>query len=151
MLLLDSGETARDPFHRPADPDGPLPRKTALLIPLHRLEEAAQLDGLHLLGVEIVAGEEPETLQGWLPRLDLVAVRLHAAGDGRAFTAARLLRQRMGFTGQLRATGCFHVDQLSYLRRCGFDAFELSDEHSAATAAASLRCYTATYQPWLPA
>ena len=43
--------------------------------------------------------------------------------DGRAYTQARLLRERLGYTGELRASGAVFIDQLPFLLRCGFDSF----------------------------
>ncbi len=147
MLLFDSGETARDPFRRPDTPDGPLPGADALLMPLHRLVEAVDRAAPRRLGVEIPSHQPPEALTPWLPRLDLVAVRFEGPADGRPFTAGRLLR-RLGFAGQLRATGPFTVDQIGLLRRCGYDAFELAAHHDPDTAAAALRRFTVTDQTW---
>jgi uncharacterized protein (DUF934 family) len=48
--------------------------------------------------------------------------------DGRSFSTARLLRERYGFTGELRAVGNFIRDQLCYLRRCGVNAFAFTRE-----------------------
>ena len=60
-----------------------------------------------------------------LARLALVAIELPKLTDGRAFSLGRMLRERHGFRGELRATGYVTRDQLLQLERCGFNAFEV--------------------------
>ena len=59
--------------------------------------------------------------------MDLVAINFPKFGDGRGYSKARLLRERHGYKGELRAVGEVLGDQLFYMHRCGFDAFELVD------------------------
>src|SRR4029079_14549185 len=69
----------------------------------------------------------------FLSRVPLVAVNFTTTGDGRGFTQARLLRERYGYQGELRAVGKIRADQMFFLGRCGFDAFELLDHEDVAT------------------
>ena len=62
-----------------------------------------------------------------LPRLSLVALTFPKFRDGRAYSAAALLRERYGFTGEVRAVGDVLREQAHFMVRCGFDAFEPSD------------------------
>lgn len=82
----------------------------------------------------------------YLQRAPLVAVNFSSTGDGRGFTQARLLRQRHGYGGELRAVGKIRADQMFFLARCGFDAFELLDDEDVATAVAQLDRFTVAYQ-----
>ena len=71
---------------------------------------------------------------------------------GQAFTQARLLRERYGFAGQIRAGGALFRDQALFAHRCGVDAFEVADAAAAAGFVESLTAYAAFYQPaWLGA
>lgn len=79
-------------------------------------------------------------------QLPLVAVNFPVFMDGRGFSAARLLRERYGFTGELRAIGNFIRDQLCYLKRCGVNAFACSSEIDMEKALASLNDFTDGYQ-----
>ena len=79
-------------------------------------------------------------------QLPLVAVNFPIFMDGRGFTAARLLRERYGFKGELRAIGNFIRDQLCYLKRCGVNAFACSDEINMEAALASLDDFSESYQ-----
>jgi uncharacterized protein (DUF934 family) len=83
----------------------------------------------------------------YLAQAPLVAVDFTSTGDGRGFTQAKLLRERHGFRGQLRAVGKIRADQMFFLARCGFDAFELLDDEDVATAVAQLDRFSVAYQP----
>jgi len=89
------------------------------------------------LGVLIAGDEEPEAIAPALAHLALVAVRFDRFSDGRGYSLARLLRERHGWRGELRATGDIRRDQLLFLSRCGYDAFELADEARLSAALAA--------------
>ena len=83
-----------------------------------------------------------------LPRLALVAVEFPTAGDGRGYSQARLLRERLGFGGELRAVGAgVRREQLFLMARCGFDALELAAGEDLEAARAALQRYDVAYQP----
>jgi uncharacterized protein (DUF934 family) len=82
----------------------------------------------------------------YLEQVPLVAVDFPSTGDGRGYTQARLLRERHGYKGELRAVGKIRVDQMFFLARCGFDAFELLDDEDAAVAIAQLDRFSVSYQ-----
>lgn len=77
---------------------------------------------------------------------DIIGIEFPAFIDGRGLSLAVLLRERFGFTGELRAYGDVHPDMLHYLRRSGFTSFELPADRNLATAQAALTPYTAYYQ-----
>ncbi len=80
------------------------------------------LDQSNAAAVRIEPGDDTRALLPHLGRIALVEVNFPVFGDGRGYSAARILREA-GYTGELRAIGDVLVDQLSSLRRCGFDAF----------------------------
>ncbi len=82
----------------------------------------AALDQGNITAVRIEPGDDARLLLPLLDRLALIEVNFPSFGDGRGYSAARILREA-GYAGELRAVGDFGVDQLSHLRRCGFDAF----------------------------
>ena len=96
-----------------------------------------QSDGERLLsegrkvGVRLTAAEEVEALAYDLPRIAVVALEFPKFRDGRAYTNARLLRERLGFKGQVRAVGDVLREQAGFMVRCGFDAFEPADGSSS--------------------
>ena len=63
-------------------------------------------------------------------RLALVALSFPSFADGRAFSTARILRERYGFAGEIRAVGDVQIDRYQFMRQCGFDAFEISPERA---------------------
>ncbi len=96
-------------------------------------------DQTNATAVRIEPGDDARTLLPFLDRLALVEVNFPSFGDGRGYSSARILREA-GFTGELRAVGDLGIDQLSHMRRCGFDAFapdKLLDEEDAARAFAT--------------
>jgi len=67
--------------------------------------------------------------------------------DGRAYTQARLLRERLGYTGELRAFGAVLIDQLPFLLRCGFDSFASSQKGFGEALAKARTLFSVVYQP----
>ena len=89
--------------------------------------------------VRIEPGDDARDLLPHLDRLALVEVSFPAWTDGRGYSSARILREA-GYTGELRAVGAVLIDQLSHMRRCGFDSFapdKRLDEEDAARAFAT--------------
>jgi len=80
------------------------------------------LDQSNATAVRIEAGEDARQLLPFLDRLSLIEIDFTVFGDGRGYSSAQILRES-GYTGELRASGDVLVDQIAYLRRCGFDAF----------------------------
>ena len=76
----------------------------------------------------------------------LIAVNFPSFMDGRGFSIGRLLKERYGFTGQLRAIGNAIPDQLFYLKRCGFTSFDLKDGTDLEAACQSLNDFDVSYQ-----
>jgi uncharacterized protein (DUF934 family) len=87
-----------------------------------------------------------EALRPHLAQLPLVVIHFPAAGDGRGFSQANLLRERYGYKGELRAHGKVQVDQIWFMARCGFDAFDLAAGEDAQLAIAQLERFTVAYQ-----
>ena len=79
------------------------------------------------VGVRVEPADEVEALAYDLPRLPLVAVAFPKFRDGRAFTSATLLRERLAYHGEIRAVGDVLRDQAGFMVRCGFDSFEPAD------------------------
>lgn len=101
-----------------------IPQRGKIIAPLVLWQERrAELLRRGDTGVQIDADIDPGELASDLPALPLVAIRFPRFTDGRGFSLGRLLRQRHGFVGELRAVGDFLLEQLYYLQRCGFDAF----------------------------
>ena len=125
----------------------------AVIVPLAELRKdtAAWLARPGRLGVRLAPAESVESLSDVLPQLALIAVEFPGVGEGRGFSYGRLLRDRLKFTGELRAVGGgVKQDKIFLLARCGFESFELPPEEKADEALAALRRYDVVYQPAEP-
>jgi uncharacterized protein (DUF934 family) len=98
------------------------------------------------IGVWLPGDAEPDEIVGLLNRIKLIAIRFPSFNDGRGLSLAVLLRSRYGFVGELRAIGEVHEDLLHYMRRCGFDSFQLPDGRDPAVALAALHSLSDFYQ-----
>ena len=96
--------------------------------------------------VRLEPGDDARELIPHLARLQLIEVNFPVFGDGRGYSAARILREA-GYQGELRAVGDVLVDQLAYLRRCGFDAFAPEVPLDPADAESAFGRYAEVYQP----
>lgn len=97
-------------------------------------------------GVLLENTDDPRVLVEDFDPLALIAVRFPKFTDGRGYSIARLLR-RLGWKGELRAVGDVLRDQLFYMTRCGFDAFELREDQDAQIALTAFSDFSAPYQP----
>ena len=125
----------------------PDPIEVNTLIPLSVwLEQKDQLRRRDDIGVWLNSDDAVELLADDLPQLPLVAIYFPSFTDGRGFSSSRLLRERYGYTGEIRAIGYVLRDQLCYLKRCGFNAFVLQPDVDLSAALASLEDFTESYQ-----
>ena len=117
--------------------------------PVHE-EPAVALDAFltqpEASAVRVEAGEDARLLIPHLDRLQLVEVDFPRFRDGRGYSSARILREA-GYTGELRAAGDVLVDQMLFMRRCGFDSFAPEAPVDEAVLAATLARYDFVYQP----
>lgn len=122
-------------------PPGPV------LVPLEHwtLHRKALTDHAAPVGAWLAPAEDPEALLADLPHLAAIAVHFPKFTDGRGYSIAVLLRRR-GFRGELRAFGDLGRDQLYYLSRVGFDAFDLRPGTDLADALAAFNDFSLAYQ-----
>jgi phosphoadenosine phosphosulfate reductase len=97
-------------------------------------------------GILLQPGDDVRALSGRLDGAVLVAVDFHRIGDGRGYSQAFLLRERLGYKGPLRAIGAITADQLYALARVGFDSFALRGDQEADAARAALSSFSLPYQ-----
>ena len=113
-------------------------------------EPAVTLDSFlgqsNATAVRIESGEDVRVLLPHLERLALVEVSFPKYRDGRGYSSGRILREA-GYTGELRAQGDVLVDQIPFMRRCGFDSFAPEAPVDPAVLEASLARYDHVYQP----
>lgn len=132
-------------------PDGklpPAPQAGDVIVPLAMwLEQReALLSRAGRLGIWLDSHEEPAAIAGDFDRFALVAVNFPQFGDGRGYSIARLLRERHGYRGELRAIGEVVRDHLFSMASCGFDAFLLRDDQDPEEALTAFGDFSEAYQ-----
>ncbi len=128
MPLLKDGQIVSDAWVRVTD-DVDISEEMAVVVSLERwLDQAETLKSRNApVAVAIRNDQSPSEIVDDLDAIDAVFLNFPAYTDGRAYSQARLLRQRYGFGGEIRATGNVLRDQYAFMQRCGFDAFEVKE------------------------
>lgn len=131
MPLLKSGKRVDDPWTR-VRADDAIPAEGPVIVDLARwkAERASLLSRRTPIGVLLESGTAAEEIADDLGQLALIALEFPKFSDGRPYSTARVLRERYGFAGELRAVGDVLLEQLHFMDRAGFDAFEIESEHA---------------------
>lgn len=148
MEIIKQGEIVTSAWVHLGD-DQPLPSGPAdVTVSLRRyLAERDALEASEAtVGVRLLPADEIDEQLPVLLSLPLIAIEFPKFTDGRPYSLARLLRDRHGYRGELRAMGNVLRDQLFYMHRCGFDAFELSPGKSVHDALEAFGELTVRYQ-----
>ena len=98
------------------------------------------------IGVLLSPADDVAVLATDLDALHLIAVSFPSFTDGRGYSQSRLLRERYAYNGEIRAVGDVLIDQLFYLRSCGFDGFALRDDQDLASALRAFESFSDSYQ-----
>ena len=148
MPLVKGGKITDDTFVHVAD-GAELSGDAAVLVSATRFLENPEsvLQRKGKAGVIWPNNRDVDDLVPYLGRLAAVALVFPTFRDGRAYSQARLLRERHGFKGELRATGQVLRDQFIFMLRAGFDAFEVKKQSDAEAFAATVKRYSVFYQP----
>jgi uncharacterized protein (DUF934 family) len=148
MPLVKNGRIATDLYLHVAD-GAELPGDGAVLVSAARFLEGpeALLKRAGKTGVIWPNNRDVDDLVPYLDRLAAIALVFPSFRDGRAYTQARLLRERHGYDGELRATGQVLRDQFVFMLRAGFDAFEVRKQSDAEAFDEAIRRYSVFYQP----
>ena len=148
MPLVKGNTVVADEYVHLAD-DAELPVDGAVLVSAERFlaDPEAALSRKAKTGVIWPNNRDIDDLLPYLDRLAAVALVFPVFRDGRAYTQARLLRERFRFRGELRATGQVLRDQFVFMLRAGFDAFEVKKQSDADAFANVAKRYSVFYQP----
>lgn len=141
-----AAEAADDPFTAVADDESMAPGDVLISFTRFLLEGEGLLREVRNLGVRLAPGDDLAALGPSLGRLALIALEFPKFRDGRAYSAAMLLRERLGWRGELRAVGDVLVEQALVMVRCGFDAFEPADGSSPEAWTRAAEHYAYVYQ-----
>ncbi|KAA0019252.1 DUF934 domain-containing protein [Salinicola corii] len=142
--LIKLGKPVTDTWVLSRDEEN-LPESRPAIVPLALWQQHADRDDL---APWLPSDTEltPE-LAAALEKAALVAIDFPAFTDGRGYTLARLLRERFGYAGEVRAIGDVLIDQLYYMTRCGFDALALREDQELESALKALTAFSVSYQP----
>src|ERR1700682_2635375 len=148
MPLVKNGKITADAFVHVAD-DAEITGDGAVLISAARFLGDAEAISRRAgkTGVIWPNNRDLDDLVPYLDRLAVVALVFPNFRDGRAYSQARLLRERHGYDGELRATGQVLRDQFVFMLRAGFDALEVKKASDAEAFAATVKRYSVFYQP----
>ncbi|MCC5873139.1 MAG: DUF934 domain-containing protein [Gammaproteobacteria bacterium] len=142
-IVEDGWQWIEDKAAKLADlPAGPV----MVPLALWQNERDGLLDRNGDLGIWLDSDEEAETIADDLEHFGVIGLHFPAYADGRNLSNAVLLRSRFGYRGEIRALGDVARDQLSYMRRCGFDAFQIPAERDPEQEIAGLKVMRDYYQ-----
>ena len=148
MPLIRNGQIAADHYVRILD-DAAIPANGAVLVPAERfLADAATFAARRgETGVIWPNNRDIDELVPYLGKVAAVALVFPSFRDGRAYSQARLLRERYNYRGELRATGQVLRDQFVFMLRAGFDSFEVKKQADAEAFMQTAKRYSVFYQP----
>jgi uncharacterized protein (DUF934 family) len=147
MPLIKDGAFVEDAFVTVAD-DAALPDGAAIVsLARFQKDREALLARNAPLGIQLKAPENPELLGEDVQRFSVIVLEFPVFRDGRAFSWARMLRERLNFTGEIRGTGHFLYDQINYMKRVGFDAWNVAEGFPLEQFHRALTEITNVYQP----
>lgn len=148
MALLQHGALQPNNWRFVGD-DAAIPADGPVTVSLKRWQaEAETLRGRNApIGVRLKNDEPAQVLGEDVHRLSVVEVEFPKFTDGRAYSQARILRDRLGYKGEVRAIGTILRDTYAHMVRCGIDAFDLPDDKPVEGFAAALQEFSAWYQP----
>jgi phosphoadenosine phosphosulfate reductase len=128
LTLFRDGEFKSDPWRAWEEGDAPADvRYTHVPVAVFIEHREAFLANPHPLGLLVNPGEKVESVADDLVRFSSVAINFPAFTDGRGYSSARLVRERYGYEGELRAVGDVLTDQIPFMRRCGINAFVVTN------------------------
>ena len=147
MHIIKDGRIVEDRWHHLTDDE--VPGSTPFTVSFARWTSQRNelLPNRNVVGVRLGAADKPEDLVADLSELPLIVLQFDSLRDGRSFSHARILRERLGYAGEIRARGEFIRDQVFYLSRLGVDSFEFADDAAATRALPALMDFSAVYQP----
>jgi uncharacterized protein (DUF934 family) len=148
MALLKHGKLTQDSYTDCSAADD-LNDAGNIIVSLEQWREhrAALLARTDDFGIKLTSAEKPEEITADLEHFSVIALEFPAFVDGRAYSYARLLRDRYGYTGELRAVGDVLLEQLHYMHRVGFDAFTVDNDDAVGAWETALADLSVWYQP----
>lgn len=148
MVLIKDGQFVQDDWCHLAD-DEALPATGKIAVSWdrwHQLRDTIDV-AVDSLGVRVPNTVPGDQIGPVAQHFGLIVLSFPSFGDGRTFSQARILRERFGYSGEIRATGNVLRDQLQFMQRCGIDSYEVSERAVTENWLYSLRDFDLFYQP----
>jgi uncharacterized protein (DUF934 family) len=146
MQIIRKRAIVEDEFVHVHDADElPATGKPIVTLARYGKDRGLLVERFPAFGVRIGSDKLPSDVAD-IQRLALIAIEFPRFSDGRGYSVARMLRDRHGFAGELRAVGWVLRDQLYFLERCGFDAFELQPGKPLESALEAFGEFSVSYQ-----
>ncbi len=148
MPLIKDGKFVADRFV--FVPEGnAFPEDVGAMVTLARFQSERENLFVHHapVAVRLASSENPQVLKDDLHRIAAIAIEFPTFRDGRGFSWARMLRTRLGYKGEIRAVGHILYDQLAFMVRVGFDAFEMRQDFAIEDFTRAMGEMTYAYQP----
>jgi uncharacterized protein (DUF934 family) len=148
MALIKNGQLVED-LYRDVSAEAAAPEQGAIIVSLEQWQEQREslLSRDKPLGIVLRSDQHPEAIEGDISHFSVIALDFPVFRDGRAYSFARLLRSRYHFHGELRAVGDVLLEQLHYMHRTGFNAFEIKSDDALKDWQTAAADFTAWYQP----
>jgi len=148
MVLLKNGTVVEDTLADVSAAEQ-VPENGGILISVAQWQEHrdALIQRSDPLGIVLRSDEKPELIADDLQYFGVIALDFPAFGDGRAYSSARLLRERFGYPGELRAVGDVLLEQLHFMNRVGFDAFAIKSDDAVRDWEIAAADISVWYQP----
>ena len=149
MQVIKDGQVLEDNWQRlDVEPGQDIPETGDIIVSLPLWKECrnALRNRTGKVGVCLLGEEDPAELQDDLNDLEMIALDFPVFKDGRSYSNARLLRERYGYKGELRALGDVLRDQIFFMHRCGIDSFQIRVDKNIADAVSGLADFSVTYQ-----
>lgn len=147
MALIKDGQICQDNWLHLADDDS-LPTNGAITVSIKRWQDEREALAQYgsPVGVRLLAEDSVEVLSAYMADLPLIVLDMRQFVDGRSFSQARWIRDRLAFGGELRVRGDFLIDQVFYLKRVGVNSFEFENVTLAEQALSRLNEFSVRYQ-----
>ena len=148
MPLIRESELVNDEY-TDVSAQGHIPGSGAVIVSLDQWQSHRQslIERADPVGLRLQSSEHPEAVAEDVGHLALIALEFPTFRDGRAYSYARLLRDRYGFSGELRAVGEVLLEQIHFMSRVGFNAFEVESDTPVADFETAQRDFSVWYQP----
>ncbi len=148
MSLVRNGQLVTDDPYTDASCLDAVPDTGAVIVSLEQWqrEREALLARKAPLGIRLRSEQSPLTIADDLAHFAVVALEFPKFRDGRAYSHARVLSERLRYRGEIRAVGDVLQEQLHYMERCGFNAFDIRDEDALKAWRTAASDYSVWYQ-----